>query len=287
MRILEWNINQRANHINTEVIPPFIATAIKEEDPDIFILTEFYKVKHWEAFQEDMSDYNLFITENSQNHQNDVAIGVKKDCEEVQVATMLDSLKDNDLPNFLHITMMVDGYSLSIMGLRIRVPTRKDIRPASEENQEYRLKQLLALEHHLAQVPEPVILMGDFNNYRRGLSPDFIDPKHPTHSCNALWNMSVIHDKLDSLGFEMHTPTGFSWGSDNSNIKYQCAHDHIFTKGVRLVPSVVDEDPIERYQGHYVDQFMKLKPDVYGEHGIKGVHTPYPDHKMLVVDFEL
>lgn len=288
MRILEWNINQRANHINTEAIPPFIAKAIQEEDPDIFILTEFFKVKQWETFQEEMKEYNLFFTENSQNHENDVCIGVRTQYPDAQISTMLDSLKENHLPNFLHITVEIEGRLLSVMGVRIRVPLRKDVPAASEENQHYRLEQLEALENHLAHIPDPVILMGDFNNYRRGLSPDFLDPKHPVNNSKcAVWNMSVIHQKLEGLGYEMHTPSGYSWGSDNKNVKYQCAHDHIFTKGVSLVPSVIDEDPIERYQGHYVDNFMRLAPDIYEDHGIKGITTPYPDHKMLIVDFEL
>ncbi len=288
MRILEWNINQRANHINTEIIPPFIATAVKDEDPDIFILTEFYKVKRWTEFQDDMEDYNLFLSENSQNHENDVCIGVKKEYEDAQISTMLDSMKDNHLPNFLHITVEVDGRVLSVMGVRIRVPLRKDIPAASEENQHFRLEQLEALENHLAHIPDPVILMGDFNNYRRGLSPDYIDPKHPVNNSKcAVWNMSVIHQRLAKIGYEMHTPEGFSWGSDHCNVKYQCAHDHIFTKGLVLVPSVVDTDAPDRYQGHYIDDFMKLAPEIYHGNGIKGMHTPYPDHKMLVVDFEL
>lgn len=285
MRILEWNINQRANHINTEIIPPFIAQGIRDEDPDFFILTEFYKVKRWEEFQEDLSEYQLFTTDNSQHHQNDVCIGVKNTYPDAQIASLMESHKDNHFPNFLHVIVETQGRTLNIFGVRIRVPSRKDVPAASEENQRYRLEQLMLLESYIAYVPEPSIILGDFNNYRRGHSPATLEMLSgaPQTKC-ALWNMHVVQEKFQAFGYEMHTPEGYSWGRDNPNVKYQFAQDHVFIKGVNLLPGLSE---IEDYHGEYSDYFMKLAPEVYGEEGIRGILTPYPDHKMLIVEFEI
>lgn len=72
MKIIEWNINQRAKHLDSKIIPTFISSAILEEDPDFFVLTEFYQVEELERFKKSLSEYQIFTTENSQHHQNDV-----------------------------------------------------------------------------------------------------------------------------------------------------------------------------------------------------------------------
>ncbi len=287
MRIIEWNINQRANHINTEEIPPYVAMSLLDEDPDFFILTEFYKVKRWEDFEKSLPHYELFFTENSCQHQNDVCIGIKKDYPNPQMVSMMDSTRENHHPNFLHVSVDVDGISLNIIGTRIRIPTRKDVPASSEENQNYRLDQLKMLESYLDHVPDPIIVLGDFNNYRRGHSPATLEMLHSNSKSKCtLFNMTVIQEHLEKIGFTMHTPDGYSWGKNNPNIKYQFAQDHAFTKGLKLVKSAVDAEEGE-YHGHYTDEFMKFAPDIYENNCIHNIHTPYPDHKMLVVDFDL
>lgn len=282
MKLIEWNLNLRANHSDIVEIPSFVSTALLEEDPDFFVLTEFHKVEKWEEFKDVMADYQLFFTENSQFNESDVCIGIRNSWEDVQRVDFFDSLPENRHPNFLHVAVEMEGRVLNIMGVRIRVPTDKTVSSASEENQIFRLDQLKYLEEQIASVAEPVVIVGDFNNYRRGLSTATFDPNGQA-SC-ALWNMTVLQENFLELDYTMHTPEGFSWGGDNGNPKYLCAHDHCFTKGVNLVAGVTDGN---NYQGHYLDEFMKFAPEVYGEEGIKGVETPYPDHKMLVVEFEI
>lgn len=281
MKILEWNVNQRANHINTEDIPPFIAQALWGEDPDFFVLTECYKVKHLSSFIESMNQYDLFISDNSCHHQNEIVIGVRKSFPNASVVSSMESGVENQNPNFLHVAVEVDGRILNIMGVRIRVPRNAS---CSVESQTYRLNQLDLLLDHIDSMEEPTILVGDFNNYRRGLSPATLEMKRDTGASKCtLWNMSVLRERFHEVGYDMYTPEGFSWGWENPNVKYQFAQDHAFLKGVILAQN--DLDGTEYC--YYVDEFMNLAPDIYVEHGIKGILPPNPDHKMLVLEFDL
>lgn len=281
MKILEWNIHQRANHINTENIPSFIAPAILQEEPDFFVLTECYKVKNWQIFLESFGNYHLFVTDNSSHHQNEVVIGVREDYTGARVVHDMPSGFENLNPNFLHIAVDVGGQDLNIMGARIRVPK---MTPSSVESQTYRLNQLDLLIDQMGDSPEPTILVGDFNNYRRGLSPQTLEMKRdPKYSKCALWNMSVLKDRFAEVGYEMFTPDDFSFGWANPNVKYQIAQDHAFLKGLQLATNSLDGTEY----CYYMDEFMGLAPEIYSDHGIKGVTTPYPNHKMLVLEFDL
>lgn len=284
MKIIEWNINQRANHINTEEIPPFIAKAILAEQADIFVLTECYQVKKWGEFLSNFSEYQLFCTNNSCKHQNDILIGVRKTLGTAKMAGVLESAVDNVHPNYLHVAVEVDGTRLHVIGVRIRVPKTA---PSSIESQTFRLNQLDLLLELIdvmeSEKEEPCIVVGDFNNYRRGLSPATLEMKRDnSYSKCALWNMAVIGERFHEVDFTMHTPEGFSWGWDNPNIKYQFAQDHAITKGIDFS---VRDDGSECCE--YTENFLGLAPEVYGAHGIKQVHTPFPDHKMLAVEFDV
>lgn len=275
MKILEWNINQRAQHMTTDVIPPFIASAILEEDPDFFVLTEFYQVKELARFEKSLCDYQIFTTENTQHSQNDVCIGVKNTYSDVAIASSMESRKENPFPNFLHVVVGFGQKTLNLMGVRIRIPNLQDISPASEENQVYRLEQFCHLESYISFINEPTMLVGDFNNYRRGHSTQTLATLKGESTAQTIFNMHVLEERSKALGFEMYTPEGFSWGKDNDNFKYQFAQDHALCKQLNVISS------------EYEDNFMKFAPKIYDEKGIKGVLTPYPDHKMLIVEFEM
>ncbi|MFI3255247.1 MAG: hypothetical protein R3Y63_13070 [Eubacteriales bacterium] len=276
MKIIEWNINQRAKHLDSKIIPTFISSAILEEDPDFFVLTEFYQVEELERFKKSLSEYQIFTTENSQHHQNDVCIGVKNTYTDVQIASLMESRRENPFPNFLHLLVELDNMTLSLMGVRIRIPAHQDIAVSTEESQRYRLDQFCHLESYIAYIQEPAILVGDFNNYRRGHSPATMAMlKGETPEQCDIFNMHILSERANALGYEMCTPEGFSWGKDNENVKYQFAQDHAFIKGVTITHQ------------SYEDEFMKYAPEIYEEQGIRGVATPYPDHKMLVTEFEI
>lgn len=277
MKILEWNINQRAKDIHNVQIPPFIASAILEEDPDFFVLTEFYQVKELEKFKKSLSGYQIFTTENTQHRQNDVCIGVKDIYPDCQIASQMESRKENPFPNFLHVLVELESnHTLSLMGVRIRIPAHQDIPPTTEESQQYRLEQFCHLESYIAYVQEPAVLVGDFNNYRRGHSPKTLAMlSGETPQQNNIFNMHILEERAKNLGYDMTTPEGFSWGKDNDNSKYQFAQDHALSKGV-----VVSHNS-------YEDDFMKFAPEVYDEQGIRGGSTPYPDHKILIIEFDV
>lgn len=282
MKILEWNVNQRANHINTVDLPPFIADALKREDPDFFVLTECYKVKHIQEFISAMEGYTIYISDNSCHHQNEVVIGVRDGFVGSKLSGTMESGVENKNPNFLHVTIEVDGEGriLHLIGVRIRVPKGC---PSSAESQNYRLEQLDSILDYVEKLEEPVVLVGDFNNYRRGLSPATMGmPQADITKC-SLWNMSVLEERFHEYGFEMHTPDGFSWGWANPNVKYQFAQDHAFLRGVSLAKNDFDGSDY----CYYVDDFMTLAPEIYEDHGIKHINPPHPDHKMLVLEIDM
>lgn len=281
MKMIEWNINQRHKQVNYDSIPGYIAEALWEEDPDFFVLTECFQVKHWDRFLASLGHYHLFQTENSPQHQNDILIGVKESYSGGRIITNVPSGYGNLNPNFLHIAVEVEGRELNIMGARIRVPK---LTPASVESQTYRLNQLDMLLDEIEQVEEPIILVGDFNNYRRGLSPATLDLKRdPRYAKCALWNMAVIRERFHELGYDMYTPEGFSFGWKNPNVNYQVAQDHVFLKGLTLATNDFDGTDY----CYYSDEFIKFAPDVYKKQGIKRVRSPHPDHKMLIVEFDM
>ncbi len=279
MKILEWNINQRAKAMSSDNIPSFISSAILEEDPDFFVLTEFYQVKELEKFKLSLSEYQILTTENTQHHQNDVCIGVKNQYPDIQIASLMESRRENPFPNFLHVIVELENnITLNIMGVRIRIPAYqdRDVALASEENQTYRLEQFCHLQSYIAYVQEPAVLVGDFNNYRRGHGPATMAMlKGETPEQTTIFNMHILEERAAELGYVMDTPEGISWGKENENIKYQIAQDHAFSKGVTITNLV------------YEDNFMKFAPEIYDAQGIRGVPTPYPDHKMLVVEFDI
>lgn len=280
MKILEWNINQRCTHINTKKIPDFIAQAVLNEDPDFFVLTEAYKVQFWAEFINKFPNYYLFSSDNSPQHQNEVVIGVRNDHQGARLVESMESGYANLNPNFLHVAITIDERDLHIMGVRIRVPK---LTPASIESQTYRLNQLDILLDQIESVEEPIVLVGDFNNYRRGLSPATLDMKRdPKYAKCALWNMMVLRERFHEIGYSMHTPNGFSWGWENPNENYQVAQDHVFLKGLEMA---VNQDGSEYC--YYTDEFKELLPEVYKKKGIRNVIPPNPDHKMLVVEFDL
>lgn len=281
MKILEWNINQRSKQLNYDDIPAYVAQALWGEDPDFFVLTECYKVKHWDRFLDSLGHYTLFQTDNSSHHQNEILIGVKPIYGNGRIVTNMASGYENLNPNFLHVVVEVEGRDLNIMGARIRVPK---LTPSSLESQTYRLNQLDMIIDQIDTVAEPAILVGDFNNYRRGLSPATLDLKRdPKYAKCALWNMSVLRERFYEIGYSMYTPDGFSFGWKNPNMNYQVAQDHVFLKGLNLAKNDLDGTDY----CYYVDEFMQLAPEVYEKSGIKGVRTPHPDHKMLITEFDL
>ena len=44
MRLKSWNINQRSNFNNFAKIPDFVGDEVLKDDPDVIVITEFYKV---------------------------------------------------------------------------------------------------------------------------------------------------------------------------------------------------------------------------------------------------
>lgn len=64
---------------------------------------------------------------------------------------------------------------------------------------------------------ENVMIVGDFNNYRRGFDDSY-------------WCLSKIDELVTKEGFSMYTPQGGSIYKDNDGA-YSFPEDHIFIKG--------------------------------------------------------
>lgn len=76
MRLKSWNINQRGNFDNLTKIPDFVGEEVLKCDPDVIVITEFYKVEGWqETFENRFHEYNTFVTDNA---HNEIFLAIKK-----------------------------------------------------------------------------------------------------------------------------------------------------------------------------------------------------------------
>ena len=134
IKIVEWNINQRTNKYDKNKIPNWIKDElVKYQKADIIVLTEFFKTENWEEIVSGLSEYNVFVTDNSKNHQSDVLIAIKKKLRIVNIKDIQSTLQNNN-PNFLRVDTEINDKLVSIIGVRIRIESikRKDYKSDNE-----------------------------------------------------------------------------------------------------------------------------------------------------------
>lgn len=271
MKVIEWNINHRIGHLGTQM-PTWVRKVIQEKSADIIVLTETSRrVPNWDfernsTFGSDR--YYMFESQNSMLRQNDVSIAISKEFFEVENVFFYPSYNHKN-PDNLEIDCIEKktNKKITVVGIRIH---------DSASNKEKREELHIILDSVASK--DRVILVGDFNNYRRGF-------------LNKDWCLNELRNCSNGKGFNIYTPDGGSIYTDNSG-DYSFPEDHILTKGKVVIEKLYDydrgfvsKDPIIYKWGRdfqkYIGKDDNNKP-IY-----ESIIETYPDHAILEADFKL
>lgn len=253
LRVMEWNIHQQNLQGGGKDDHPLPEWIIDEfDDRDIVVLTEFcHRNSKSTNFIRKICDngYNCAFSENTTG--NDVLIAVKNNYQIINESIQFKSCGGKDhLPENLRVDIKVGNGILSIVGARIKAFGSDEV----DEQQTERKRNMEELMQWIKDIQNPVIVMGDFNNYAR-----------ETKECK-IWNLGVL-DKCLLPGFERKTPDGSSIKDEQSDI----SEDHFLVKGVSL-----EEAP------QYCRDFCKHNKEVYQKgKNLSGITPGYPDHAIL------
>ena len=269
LKVLEWNLNLRSDGKN--IIPDFVGAAIKEQDADIVVLTEFVFCKNAEDFlnntfangydyypQKSMYDKNTQV--------NEILIAWKKDRIKLWEEEIYrqDCSKSEDVPNLLIIPLSVGECKLWVAGVRITMTSQNKVLEGKTnltefyiQQAELRYNEMKMVYYHLdkkAGDKARVLIAGDFNNYRRGT------PRKE-------WNFNRI--TCNRGDYTPYTPNGDSWDGDKKFIP--APEDHFITKNCFMENCKYERD------------FTKSTKEIYknGDR-LLGIQPPNPDHAMLI-----
>lgn len=273
MKIIGWNINHRFGYMKANM-PTWVKEVLQEKNADITVLVETsFRVPNWEKEYKnlfDRNEYYVFCSNNTDVGNNEVTIAIKKENFEVNYVKSFLS-KDHTYPDHLEIRCIhkKTKENLVIVGMRIHATGITDKQKKEEFN-----TILKSVEGE-----ENVIIVGDFNNYRRGFHDED-------------WCLSKVQQLAKEYGFVMHTPTGGSIYQNNDG-DYSFPEDHIFTRGqsVKLFKLYdYDRTFVDKEKDVYIwkEDFQKyIGKDKYGKKMYDSIKDPFPDHAIIEADFEI
>jgi len=270
MKVLVWNINQRANTNSKNEIPPFIADILLNGEllADIIILTEFAKktVQNFDKFFSQLKEsaYNLFTTDNANNN---VLIAINRKIAVTEIFTW-NSSYDSYLPDYIDVTFSVGETLITVIGARILVGDYKYPDEVDEEMQKRYLQNQNIINRILLIKGRGSLIIGggDFNTGRR-------------NNKNSYWNKEILEGKLQSLGINLITPDGFSHEMHKKE-DYRGCPDHLFASrifSVSVEPYNWDFANREEYNSYKDKEGNWCKP----------IDSPYPDHGMIIADLRI
>jgi hypothetical protein len=209
MKILAWNLNHRAARRR---IPCWIAAAIKEQDPDVFVLTEYVEGPDHDSFVASLNDGGLSTHSCSAQpgRQNQVLIASRHShCRD---KLLVPAIHPSVPPNVLEITLR--NPVLTILGLR--VPAFKSSERALKRST---WNWLLGEADRICS--RPALIVGDFNTALAD----------PPARCGDNF------PKLIRGGWQHAPPlTGCSWRHPHTGTERQI--DHIFLSASLICKSV-------------------------------------------------
>ena len=197
-------------------------------------------------------------------------IAVKKDYFEIECVRSFFS-ENHNYPDHLEIRCIhkETKQKLVIIGMRIHT---MNITNMQKKNQFDII--LKSVEHD-----ENIIIVGDFNNYRRG----FVDND---------WCLTKVNQLAKDYGFEMHTPASGSIYQDNEG-EFSFPEDHFFMRGQAVKFSRLydyDRTFVNNEKSVYIwgTNFQKyIGKDISGKNVYEHIVDPFPDHAIIEVDFEI
>ena len=272
MKVIEWNINHRYGH-SKKKMPKWIKDVIDEEKATIIVLTETsFKIPNWEDEYRnlfDRNDYYVFCSNNTAVGNNEVTIAIKKDCFNIEYIKSYLS-EGHQYPDHLevHCIHKITKKKFVVVGVRIHA--------MNISNQQKREEFNTVLES--VKYDENVMIVGDFNNYRRGFDDSY-------------WCLSKIDELATKEGFSMYTSQGGSIYKDNDGA-YSFPEDHIFIKGQLNINTCKYERSLFTNRDATVykwkTDFQKYRgKDKNGEYLYDNIDDPFPDHAIIEAGIHL
>lgn len=272
MKVIEWNINHRYGH-SKKKMSKWIKDVIDEEKATIIVLTEAsFKIPNWEDEYRNLFDrnkYYVFCSNNTAVGNNEVTIAIEKDCFNIEYIKSY--LSEGHLyPDHLevHCIHKITKKKFVVVGVRIHA--------MNISNQQKREEFNTVLES--VKYDENVMIVGDFNNYRRGFDDSY-------------WCLSKIDELATKEGFSMYTPQGGSIYKDNDGA-YSFPEDHIFIKGQLNINTCKYERSLFTNRDTTVykwkTDFQKYRgKDKNGEYLYDNIDDPFPDHAIIEAGIHL
>lgn len=272
MKVIEWNINHRYGH-SKKKMPKWIKDVIDEEKATIIVLTETsFKIPNWKDEYRNLFDrnkYYVFCSNNTAVGNNEVTITIEKDCFNIEYIKSY--LSEGHLyPDHLevHCIHKITKKKFVVVGVRIHA--------MNISNQQKREEFNTVLES--VKYDENVMIVGDFNNYRRGFDDSY-------------WCLSKIDELATKEGFSMYTPQGGSIYKDNDGA-YSFPEDHIFIKGQLNINTCKYERSLFTNRDTTVykwkTDFQKYRgKDKNGEYLYDNIDDPFPDHAIIEAGIHL
>lgn len=272
MKVIEWNINHRYGH-SKKKMPKWIKDVIDEEKDTIIVLTEAsFKIPNWEDEYRNLFDHNkyyVFCSNNTAVGNNEVTIAIEKDCFNIEYIKSY--LSEGHLyPDHLevHCIHKITKKKFVVVGVRIHA--------MNISNQQKREEFNTVLES--VKYDENVMIVGDFNNYRRGFDDSY-------------WCLSKIDKLATKEGFSMYTPQGGSIYKDNDGA-YSFPEDHIFIKGQLNINTCKYERSLFTNRDTTVykwkTDFQKYRgKDKNGEYLYDNIDDSFPDHAIIEAGIHL
>ncbi len=280
MRILEWNINQATNISGNNIIPNFIIDEVINQQPDIFIFTEFSKAKNWGIVTKQIKDngYDFEMTNNGECKQNDILIAWTNNKFVVDKNSIVKPKAQNEIPECMMVPLNIIGMNKKILitGVRIKLFY------TDYEKRKKQFNNLMELINTKLGDYKYSIIGGDFNNNKSD---------YEGHLWKDKWSIEVIDTICHGNNYIRKTPIS----AEGSSI-YQKNNYILFQEDHFLVSKSIKVNEV-----HYLRDFTKNNPDIY-LHGddfqiynfkCKTVtwSIPFgsgiPDHAMLIADFDL
>lgn len=264
-KIIGWNINQRSGMGGR--IPDWVAEELLEQKADIIVLTELYRATNIEKLWNKMKDsgYEYAITKNGAG-MNEVGILWRKELYTlIAVDDSVVSEAANNAPNLLIVDLEDRHHNrITVVGFRIRIVEHGE-----------RVKELQTVIDKVGQYRNPVIMVADGNNLRRGTE-------------ETVWNLKVMDEMLGASGFRRNTPEGSSIFAEQSERgrEYEFAEDHIIDRNMKITMEPYDRDFVRRAPLIYLHgkDFQWINSE-NGE--MENILPGFPDHAIVKGYYEI
>ena len=216
-KIVEWNIN---NASRAQKIPGFVGDEILNLHADLIILTEFVYCAESDSFLKEFFtghgyDYRVTQHDCAKKRQNDIVVAWDRKKFSCRLFFEMEENTDESNPKFLadRLQAKADKKDFVLAGCRITIGSERS-----------RFAQMKSILEALSGIPSeiPVVIAGDFNNFRRGY-------------VSKTWSLKALDTICARYQFVKYTPTGSSIYQESSfSENYEFPEYHFITKDCEI-----------------------------------------------------